>query len=129
MDKLAAALAGYGSHLPDSITSTHLAGLDPDLEVEVARQAARDSNSSSGNAMRQAWRGLGYVRVDGSHDSAERHAAVKKFKMDPSCRVALLSITAAAVGKHLPWGPGRGCDIVSWAPALEHAMWCWLQAA
>lgn len=105
MDKLAAALAGYGSHLPNSsATCPNPAGLDPDLELEVARQAARDSSSSNGNAVRQGWCGVGYVRVDGSHDSAERHAAVKKFRTDPSCRVALLSITAAAVGEHIPWG-------------------------
>jgi hypothetical protein len=108
MDKLAAALAGYGTHLPDSSTfSTSSAWLDPDLQLEVVQQAARDSNNSStGSAVRQGWRGVGYVRVDGSHDSAERHAAVKKFRTDPSCRVALLSITAAAVGKHIPWGSG-----------------------
>jgi hypothetical protein len=109
MDKLAAALAGYGSHLPDSnpAAAPDHAGLDPDLAVDVAQQAARDSSNAAsggsggagGSAARQGWRGVGYVRVDGSHDSAERHAAVKRFKVDPSCRVALLSITAAAVGE------------------------------
>ncbi len=43
--------------------------------------------------------GVGYVRIDGSHDSAERQAAVGRFRSDPSVRVALLSITAAAVGE------------------------------
>lgn len=107
MDKLAAALAGYGSHLPDGSTAaapnrTNHPALDPDLAVEVARQAARGCSSavSAGSSVvRQGWRGVEYVRVDGSHDSAERHAAVKRFKSDPSCRVALLSITAAAVGE------------------------------
>jgi hypothetical protein len=112
MDKLAAALAGYGSHLPQNPTHPGLnpthPGLDPDLALELAQQAARDSSSvrsSSSSSARQGWRGVGYVRVDGSHDSTERLAAVKKFKNDPGCRVALLSITAAAVGGYM-WGCG-----------------------
>jgi hypothetical protein len=116
MDKLAAALAGYGSHLPQNPTHPALnpthPGLDPDLALELAQQAARDSSSarssSSSSSTRQGWRGVGYVRVDGSHDSTERLAAVKKFKHDPSCRVALLSITAAAVGECILLCAGTG---------------------
>lgn len=39
--------------------------------------------------------GVGFVRIDGSHDSTERLEAVRRFRSDPSVRVALLSITAA----------------------------------
>jgi hypothetical protein len=80
MDKLAAALAGYGSQLPSS------------------------GGGGAAAAGLPGWRGVRYVRVDGSHDSRERQAAVKRFKTDPSVRVALLSITAAAVGRLLPPG-------------------------
>jgi hypothetical protein len=85
MDQLAAALAGYSSHI--SCSDEH-----PD-EMEAAAAAG------SAAAGRRGWRGVGYVRVDGSHDSTERLAAVRRFKADPSVRVALLSITAAAVGE------------------------------
>ncbi|EFJ47804.1 hypothetical protein VOLCADRAFT_91788 [Volvox carteri f. nagariensis] len=44
------------------------------------------------------WQGVNYVRIDGSHDSGERRTAVMRFRDDPTVRVALLSITAAAVG-------------------------------
>ncbi|WIA10259.1 hypothetical protein OEZ85_010458 [Tetradesmus obliquus] len=87
MDQLAAALAGYGSHVSSS-SDDH-----PD-EVEAAAAAA--AGGAAGG--RRRWHGVGYVRVDGSHDSTERLAAVRRFKADPSVRVALLSITAAAVG-------------------------------
>jgi hypothetical protein len=122
MDKLAAALAGYGSHLPDTTGPAAAAapGLDPDLALELARQAGRDSslsggsNGSNASAARQGWRGVGYVRVDGSHDSTERLAAVKKFKQDPSCRVALLSITAAAVGEGYSFRLGPESCLFPW---------------
>ncbi|GFH17530.1 uncharacterized protein HaLaN_14188, partial [Haematococcus lacustris] len=42
--------------------------------------------------------GIPFVRIDGSHDSQQRRDAVHRFRSDPSIRVALLSITAAAVG-------------------------------
>eukprot|EP00879_Flechtneria_rotunda_P033364 GHRR01036946.1.p1 GENE.GHRR01036946.1~~GHRR01036946.1.p1 ORF type:complete len:302 (+),score=151.48 GHRR01036946.1:56-961(+) len=71
MDKLAAALSGYS----------------PDLSI------------GSSNSLSHGVRGVGYVRVDGSHDSQERLAAVQRFRSDPLVRVALLSITAAAVGE------------------------------
>jgi hypothetical protein len=88
MDQLAAALAGYGSHVSSSSSSSEFAD-----EVEEAAAAG------SAAADRRRWRGVSYVRVDGSHDSTERLAAVRRFKADPSVRVALLSITAAAVGE------------------------------
>ena len=43
---------------------------------------------------------MGYVRIDGTHDSQERLMAVQRFRSQPGIRVALLSITAAAVGEH-----------------------------
>lgn len=106
MDKLAAALAGFGSNLPQWPEAQHhsTSGLDPDIALEVAQHTAahtagHNSGNNSGSGAGSGWRGVGYVRVDGSHDSTERHAAVKRFKNDPTCRVALLSITAAAVGE------------------------------
>lgn len=84
MDKLAAALSGYGSSSSNNI--------DPD-DVDAAAAA------HAASSVRRIGRGVGYVRVDGSHDSTERLAAVHRFRSDPSIRVALLSITAAAVGE------------------------------
>lgn len=84
MDKLAAALSGYRSG----------SNIDAD-DVEAAAAAA------DGPPTRLASRAVGYVRVDGHHDSTERLAAVRKFRSDPSIRVALLSITAAAVGEYI----------------------------
>lgn len=83
MDKLAAALSGYSSS----------SNVDPD-DVEAAAAAAHAGSSGRPGP------GVGYVRVDGSHDSTERLAAVHRFRSDSSIRVALLSITAAAVGEH-----------------------------
>jgi len=113
MDKLAAALAGFGSNLPQWPQHHSAAGLDPDIALEVAQHTAAHTaghnSATSGSGPGGGWRGVGYVRVDGSHDSTERHAAVKRFKNDPTCRVALLSITAAAVGESSHIGIDRRC--------------------
>lgn len=82
IDRLAEALGGF-SDVPSAAT----AGVDHDME-----------EAGSGSSSSTAWKGVGYVRIDGSHDSQERLTAVRRFKTDPSVRVALLSITAAAVG-------------------------------
>ena len=42
-----------------------------------------------------AWQGASYVRIEGATDLRDRHEAVKRFRSDPSIRVALLSVTAA----------------------------------
>ncbi|GIM10872.1 hypothetical protein Vretimale_14479, partial [Volvox reticuliferus] len=55
-----------------------------------------DDDGGGGDAA--VWQGVNYVRIDGSHDSGERRTAVMRFRDDPTVRVALLSITAAAVG-------------------------------
>jgi hypothetical protein len=86
MDQLAAALAGYSSHVSSSIS-------------EYADEVEEAAAAGAAAAGRRRWRGVSYVRVDGSHDSTERLAAVRRFKADSSVRVALLSITAAAVGE------------------------------
>jgi hypothetical protein len=39
-----------------------------------------------------------YVRLDGSADGAARAAAVLRFRTDPACRAALVSITAGGTG-------------------------------
>jgi hypothetical protein len=49
-----------------------------------------------------------YVRIDGSHDSAQRLAAVRTFRGDLGVRVALLSITAAGVCVCVWCGGGGG---------------------
>lgn len=89
MDKLAAALSGItrGS--------------------SSAAAASSSGGGADGPEQTQRWRGVEYVRVDGSHDSTERLAAVKRFKHDPSVRVALLSITAAAVGTQARCGAAQ----------------------
>lgn len=43
----------------------------------------------------RAWQGASYVRIEGATDIRDRHEAVKRFRTDPSIRVALLSVTAA----------------------------------
>ncbi len=78
MDKLAAALGGYEAADGSSTA-----------EIRAAAPSA---------AAAPAWRGVGYVRIDGSHDMLARRQAVRAFRDSPSVRVALLSITAAAVG-------------------------------
>lgn len=60
---------------------------------------------------------LGIIRIDGKTNQGDRQMLCKKFQTDPSCRVALLSITAAGVGltltkatvvlfAELYWNPG-----------------------
>jgi hypothetical protein len=68
MDGLEAALGGYSA----------------------AAAAAAAAGPAGGGAPR-----VRYVRIDGSHDSEQRLAAVRAFRSDPGVRVALLSITAA----------------------------------
>lgn len=41
---------------------------------------------------------VGFVRIDGTVDPVERQEFVRRFKHDPSVRVAILSIKAASVG-------------------------------
>ena len=43
----------------------------------------------------KGWGGASYVRIEGATDIKDRHEAVKRFRMDPCIRVALLSVTAA----------------------------------
>ncbi|GAX84585.1 hypothetical protein CEUSTIGMA_g12006.t1 [Chlamydomonas eustigma] len=74
MDRLEEALGAYGNR--DHLNSAAL--------------------NEGGSAER--WRGVDYVRIDGSHDMMARRQAVRKFRSSPKVRVALLSITAAAVG-------------------------------
>jgi hypothetical protein len=38
------------------------------------------------------------VRIDGETPQAERAASVRRFRSDPTCLLALLSITAAGTG-------------------------------
>ncbi len=73
MDRLAAALGGY--------------------EAADGGDAA-----AAGDEEHPPWPGVEYVRIDGSHDMLARREAVRNFRDRPSVRVALLSVTAAAVG-------------------------------
>jgi SNF2 family DNA or RNA helicase len=43
-------------------------------------------------------RGVGYIRIDGSTAQGPRASLVDRFQNEATCRVALLSITAAGVG-------------------------------
>lgn len=40
---------------------------------------------------------MGCIRIDGQTSGRERHAKVHQFQTQPSCRVALLAITAAGI--------------------------------
>eukprot|EP00955_Chlamydomonas_euryale_P059945 357553-Chlamydomonas_euryale.AAC.3 len=79
MDRLASALGGYeaadGGAMPGGV---------------LAR-------GGGGAAAPGEWRGVGYVRIDGAADMMQRRAAVREFAGNPAVRVALLSVTAAAV--------------------------------
>jgi hypothetical protein len=119
MDRLAEALGGY----------THGASAAAAASAPLPSPASRTSAGSAraseagfgdgvlGGGGGGAWRGVGFVRVDGSHDSRERQAAVQRFRSDPSVRVALLSITAAAVGARAAPESGR-------VPAMRPAHHC-----
>lgn len=74
------------------------------LEEALGGYDAASAFSGNGGTPRRA--SVPIVRVDGSHDSTERLAAVRKFKTDPSVRVALLSITAAGAS-----GPVEFCIV------------------
>jgi len=60
---------------------------------------------------------VGWVRIDGSKSTADRHAAVKRFQAEPKVQIAILGILAAGVGltltaastvifAELHWTPG-----------------------
>uniref|UniRef100_A0A7S3R7U2 Uncharacterized protein n=3 Tax=Dunaliella tertiolecta TaxID=3047 RepID=A0A7S3R7U2_DUNTE len=61
---------------------------------------------------------VGYVRIDGSSNDAHRKSAVDAFQMQKGTRVALLSITAAAVG--LTLNAAQACLFAElhWTPSL-----------
>ena len=40
----------------------------------------------------------GYMRIDGTTPSAERHEKVQRYQKEPDLQVALLSMTAAGIG-------------------------------
>lgn len=100
MDRLAEALGGY-TH-GDSAAAAAAAASGGGSVMTGGSSLTDGSESDGSGGGGGAWRGVGFVRVDGSHDSRERQVAVQRFRSDPSVRVALLSITAAAVGE-LAW--------------------------
>lgn len=63
-------------------------------------------------------RDVGYFRLDGSTKPADRQAGVEKFQTDPSCRVALLSITAGGTGITLTAASTVVFAELQWTPAL-----------
>ncbi|KAF5827788.1 P-loop containing nucleoside triphosphate hydrolase protein [Dunaliella salina] len=68
------------------------------------------------DAMRKAK--VGFVRIDGSSNDAHRKSAVDAFQTQKGTRVALLSITAAAVG--LTLNAAQACLFAElhWTPSL-----------
>jgi SWI/SNF-related matrix-associated actin-dependent regulator 1 of chromatin subfamily A len=62
---------------------------------------------------------VGYIRIDGSTTSQQRHFFCTKFQTKEDCKVAILSITAANAGLNMAaasivifgelfWNPGVG---------------------
>lgn len=68
--------------------------------LESARQirAGSSQDSDSVEDSGQRWNGVGLVRIDGEMFEVERQEKNRRFRSDPTCRVALLSIYAASVG-------------------------------
>ena len=87
MDRLAAALGGFEA----------ADGGDASVP-EVPQPSSSSASDVNATEASLPWRGVGFVRIDGSVDSVGRQAAVRAFRDNPSIRVALLSITAAAIG-------------------------------
>jgi hypothetical protein len=96
MRRLEEALGGHAAPLSDQ-----------DGEEEEGEERAAAEDEGKGRRRRPArppsspspsFRGVGYVRIDGSVEPSHRMAEVRRFRDDPSVRVALLSITATAVG-------------------------------
>jgi hypothetical protein len=67
-------------------------------EAEGARHSEVAAAAEAGGLLGRMPGGVPFVRIDGSHTSEERRAAVAAFRSDARIRVALLSITAACVG-------------------------------
>jgi hypothetical protein len=63
-----------------------------------AGDETRDENE---NAKKRARLVEGFVRLEGATPPAERGEAVDRFRDDPGCRVALVSVTAGGVGVDL----------------------------
>ena len=99
MDRLQEAISGYSS-TGGSDTGRGTGGTRSPSDMG-------DERRWGGGRRPGGWRGVEFVRVDGSHDSQERLTAVQRFRSDPNVRVALLSVTAAGVGEYGGWGAGR----------------------
>ena len=65
-----------------------------------AGDETRDENENE-NANERARLVEGFVRLEGATPPAERGEAVDRFRDDPGCRVALVSVTAGGVGVDL----------------------------
>jgi SWI/SNF-related matrix-associated actin-dependent regulator of chromatin subfamily A-like protein 1 len=59
-----------------------------------------------------------YIRIDGHTKAETRHEYVTKFQNEKSCKVALLSITAACLGLTLTAASTVVFAEVHWTPAL-----------
>ena len=55
---------------------------------------ARLASALEGEGVKD-WAGAAYVRIDGATDHPSRREACRRFRDDPSVRVALLSVMAA----------------------------------
>uniref|UniRef100_A0A7S3QB74 Uncharacterized protein n=1 Tax=Chaetoceros debilis TaxID=122233 RepID=A0A7S3QB74_9STRA len=64
------------------------------------------------------FKGVGHIRIDGSVNSAERAARVKKFQNKAQVRLGLLSITAAGVGLTLTAASSVIFAELHWTPGV-----------
>ena len=89
---LACALAGSTRETKFLIFGHHIDVMD-EIQFRVLEGAGGDRDGGcDGDAA------LGYVRIDGSTPALLRQDLVRKFRSDPECKCALLSVTAAGVG-------------------------------
>jgi len=58
------------------------------------------------------------VILDGETDARDRHAMVVKFRDNPACRVAVVSITAGGVGLEF-----TAADVVVFAELVDTSHW------
>ena len=61
---------------------------------------------------------VGYIRIDGKVPSDKRHGRVQQFQTDPSCKIAILSITAAGQGLTLTAASIIVFAEMHWTPAI-----------
>lgn len=92
-----------------------LEGGAPKLLVFAHHREVMDSLEGALRAMRVV---SGFIRIDGTTPSRERFDLCKRFQTDASCRVALLSVTAAGQGLTLTAAHDVVFAELHWVPAV-----------